>query len=341
MRYPRQEPPGPGLISDLLAAIVAYIFRHMAIVNYPSTELGPAEMVVRAYWRGRVQSEELTPGTASRYERVFESFVRYVRARGRTSTSGIDRRLCLEFIWAPMAGRKVPSPSTSRFRLTVLRDAFNGLAVAIGSSFDPTVGLTVVQSVQEHRPAPLTPLEVRRLRSAGRLSPRDQVRPSTVELALCGGNHVEIARAVVADVDLREEWVLIGGRRAELDPFAVSTFRARLSACRGAARRRRSWVPMTEPLALHRPLDAYPPTSIAPTISSNLSRALASAGILRPDVRPRSVREYGANRVYAVTDRVESVADFLGFSSLDAARGFIDPQWQADHAEEVRGRDGS
>lgn len=89
-------------------------------------------------------------------------------------------------------------------------------------------------------------------------------------------------------------------------------------------------------MALARPLAAYPDTSVAPSISSNLSRAMNRAGLTRPGLRPASVREYAANLRYALTERIEDVATFLGLESLDVARGFIDPTWQDLYAEEVR-----
>jgi hypothetical protein len=60
----------------------------------------------------------------------------------------------------------------------------------------------------------------------------------------------------------------------------------------------------------------------------NLSRALHRAGITRAGVRPRSVREYAANNTYALTGRVEDVAQLLGLASLDTAAGFLDEDWQ-------------
>jgi hypothetical protein len=64
-----------------------------------------------------------------------------------------------------------------------------------------------------------------------------------------------------------------------------------------------------------------------------------SAGLTRPGLRPASVREYAANRRYALSERVEDVATFLGLESLDVARGFIDPAWQHLYGKEVRALD--
>ena len=109
----------------------------------------------------------------------------------------------------------------------------------------------------------------------------------------------------------------------------MATLRTRIAAQRLRWRRlSRVWDPLVVPLAMHRPLLDYPPNSIAPTVSTNLSRALQRAGVTRAGVRPRSVREFAANRTYALTGRVEDVAQLLGLPSLDTAAGFLDHSWQ-------------
>lgn len=87
---------------------------------------------------------------------------------------------------------------------------------------------------------------------------------------------------------------------------------------------------------MHRPVLEYPASSVAPTVSMNLSRALQRAGVTRAGVRPRSVREFAANRTYALTGRVEDVADLLGLASLDTTAGFLDHSWQDRWGPTVR-----
>jgi integrase len=289
----------------------------------------PSEcQLVLDYWALRMITSEMTPGTAARYGRVFASFQRFVAARGCSALIAVDQQTCRAFVTAPRGGRP-PAPSTSRFRLTVVRNAFVALLLSGVTEIDPTAGLTVAQPAQIREPVPLTPAEAARLRSAGRISPRDHVRPTAVELALAGGSHVEIAATVVADVDLAGARVHIGSRISPLDQFATTTLAARIASCRLKARRGRCpWDPGVTSMALARQLDAYPDTSIAPSISSSLRRAMVSAGLTRPGLRPASVREYAANRRYALTGRVEDVAAFLGLGSLDVARGYIDLGWQ-------------
>lgn len=282
----------------------------------------------------RLADGEMTAASVARYRRVLMAFVRFLTAHGYPDLASADSRVCERFVRAPQATGEPPAASTSRFRLTVVRDAY----IALRSAGNPTDEMCVHQTPQHRRSFPLTPAEAARLRSSGRTSPRDQLRPAAVELALRGASHAEIAHVVVADVQLLERRVLIGSRFADLDAFGTATLSARVAACRRAARRREAaWDPQRTSIAMTRPFDTYPATSIAPGISSSLSRALDRAGIRRPGVRASSIRDYAANRAYALTNRAEDVALLLGLGSLDAAMGYVDTEWQATFGEEVRG----
>jgi len=122
----------------------------------------------------------------------------------------------------------------------------------------------------------------------------------------------------------------------ELEPFSWTTLTARVAACRRENRRRQeAWRPAKTALALRRTFSSYPETSIAPGVSSTLSRALSAAGLHRPGLRPASLREYAANRAYARSG-VEGVARLLGVESLDVAFGLIDKHWQKAYGPQVR-----
>lgn len=309
-----------------------YCFRMLTVISM--IVLGDSSAVAE-YWGHRGQTGEMTSGSVARYQRVFAAFNRFATAHGCGEMADVDTQLCRGFVFAAQRSGAPPSASTSRFRLTVLRDAYKALGIA---AEDPTVELRVVQIPQFRNLVPLTPTEAARLRSSARTSPRDHLRPAAVELALLGGSHQEVARVIVSDVDLATESALLGSRRMDLDPTAASVLAARVAACRRAARRRDvTWEPNRVAIALSRPLNTYPETSIAPGISSSLSRALAKAGITRPGVRASSIREYAANRKYALTQRVEDVAAMLGLDSLDAAMSYIDLAWQDQYGDEVRG----
>jgi integrase len=162
-----------------------------------------------------------------------------------------------------------------------------------------------------------------------------------VAAALAGASHAEIAQLMVSDADLDLRFLVLGSNRSRrtvfLDGASLTALRTQVAALRKASRRSQTgWDPALVPLSMHKPVSAYPSSSVAPTVSMNLSRAMSRAGITRPGVRPRSVREYAANRVYAHTGRVEDVAQLLGSRSLDSAFRFIDPLWQEQWGEVIR-----
>jgi integrase len=216
-------------------------------------------------------------------------------------------------------------------RLAALRSAFDALIAAEAAVENRAANVQVGRSPSDVVPHPLTPIEVERLRVAGRLNPRDTLRPACAALALTGATHMEIASTVVADFDSAGGRVCLGRttmseRVVNLDTATSMALAARIRFVRWAAAA--AWDPDSAPLAMHRPVGAYQADSVAPTVSMNLSRALRRAGIARPGVRPRSCREYAANAVYARTGRVEDVAAQLGIVSLDSAFRLIDPDWQ-------------
>jgi len=164
-------------------------------------------------------------------------------------------------------------------------------------------------------------------------------------LALLGAAHAEIAAAVVADLDedaaLLKLGVGVASRTEPVPSHLGDVLARRVVAQRESWRRRREpWDSTMVPLALERSVHTYPVNSVAPTVSQNLARGLRHASIHRPEVRPKSLREYAANAVYARTLRIEAVAEQLGIASFDSAARLIDPTWQQRWGEVIRAGDG-
>lgn len=160
-------------------------------------------------------------------------------------------------------------------------------------------------------------------------------------MALLGAAHAEIAAVVVADLDDGAARLRLGqgatSRTVPVQPHLRAVLVRRAAAQRETWRRRRQpWDSAIAPLALGRPAGSYPLNSVAPTVSQNLARALRQAGINRSGLRPKSLREYAANAVYARTQRIEAVAQQLGLSSYDSAARLIDRGWQQRWGDAVR-----
>ena len=303
--------------------------------EWPSVLECVCEHLATAAAEGRLRSS-----SAARYGQVLGAFCRFVEASGAISPESVTPALCRRFVAAPLGGGSPPCTATSRLRLTVIRSAFEVLVSAGAVGADPTTELRVPHQAGERVATPLTPPEATRLVLAGRVSPRDTVRPATTALALLGAAHAEIAGAVVSAFSQVDGTLVLAGRSARVvavPPPLFDVLCGRVADQRALWRRRgQPWDPTEVPLALNRVLSSYPVNSVAPTVSDNLGRALRHAGIHRAGVLPKSVREYAANAVYATSQRIEAVAEQLGLSSYDTTARLIDRTWQERWGDTVR-----
>lgn len=293
-------------------------------------------------WTAAVARGQLRPSSAARYAQVFTAFSRFAEVAGAAQPEAVTAELCRRFIAAPLRGGAPSCTGASRLRLTVIRSAFEVLSSTGVVGADPTIGLRVRHRAAERMPTPLTPPEAMRLLISGRASPHDSLRPATTALALLGAAHAaEVAGAMVSAFTEADGALALGvghaTRKVAVPPQFVNVLRLRVAHQRATWRRRgQPWIPGDIPLALNRPLTSYPLNSVAPTVSNNLGLALRHAGIRRAGVRPKSVREYAANAIYARTQRIESVAEQLGVTSLDTAFRLIDSAWQDRWGDTLR-----
>jgi site-specific recombinase XerD len=312
------------------------------------TEIEDAAARSAVVWTARVGRGDLARSTASSYLGALERFLRFARASGVAEIADLDRQTCERFVFAGVAGLgdidarrgRRPAPQTSRIRRIVLRAMWAG-AVQAGLTAlpDPTLGIGITSSQVRHVTS-LTPVEAASLRLRGRCGPEDTLRPVQVMLALGGLSQVEIARLVLADVDpvggvIDLRFRRAGLRQVHLVVDAVPLLRARL---RFLVRRyaRSGGLAPSVPLALDYPFEHYRAASLSPMVASSLRQALDAAQITRRGVSPVSIVHYAANAEYAMTGRIEAVADLLGRRSLDSARQLIDPNWQSAWAPHLR-----
>jgi site-specific recombinase XerD len=200
------------------------------------------------HWTTAAAQARLRSSSAARYGQVFSAFSRFAEASGVVDPESVTTALCRRFIAAPLRGGSPPHTSTRRLRLTVVRSAFQVLALTGVVGADPTAGLCVVHRTAKRVSAPLTPPEATRLVLAGGVSPRDTLRPATTALALLGAAHSEIAGCMVAAFCEADGTVTLGaGQSARVvatPPHLVEVFRRRLAYQRAAWRRRgQAWEP--------------------------------------------------------------------------------------------------
>lgn len=301
----------------------------------------------------RVIDGELAGNSAEAYGRRLGAFAAYARAVGVKSTAEVDERLIRSWINSPLSavspgsrGRAggPPADPTRRARQALMR-----IAVRIWASqgwVDPTVmPVEVIGRTPSRPPCPLTPAEARRLRRAGQQSPADTLLPALVALGMNGLNHTEIARLALDSYDDQTGAVTVTGRggrttrTVELDAEARRAVKAHVRALsRVKSLKERILDPSRCPLALPTAPRTHRSQVTATAVGQHLYRALEVGGITRDGVTPGSLQEYAANACYAHTNRVEDVAELMGFASLDAAMRLIDRTWQMSHAAAVRGQ---
>ena len=302
-------------------------------------------------WAQNASSGLLSPSTAAVYRRQLESFEGFAGAHGVTTLADVTDALCELWIRAPhpRRGGLMPtglpvsaSASTMRLRHGVLTAAVRSWLDSGLMAENPLPSLCFERQPRKP-PAPLTPPEAVRVRTATLQGTRDRCAAVAVAAALAGAAQSEIARLTIADFDLDAASLRLvgrgrsGARIVRVGPAGVTALEARLREL--ARELRHTGISKSSPhtpLALRRPLDSYSPHAVAPAIASTLSRSLGRAGITRPGVRSGSFRDYAANRIYALTGRVEDVADVVGIASLDLALRLIVPEWQAQWAETAR-----
>lgn len=290
---------------------------------------------VRGYWSAATEDGRLSRATRARYDQILGAFHRFAEASDVASPEAVTTALCQRFIEAPLRGGRRPGTATTRLRLTVLRTAFDALVDTGAVSTNPTNGLRVSQRASSRVPAPLSPMDVARLIALMRVSAGTPPWPSMSALALLGASHGEIAAALVSDFDADAAQIRLS-QGAAMRILPVPAHLCEVLSRRVTARRPQPLDSPQVPLALARDVQSYPVNSLAPTVSQNLQRALALAGVVGPRLGPKSLREYAANAVYARTCRVEAVAEQLGMTSFDSAARLIDRAWQQSWGEVTR-----
>jgi hypothetical protein len=164
-----------------------------------------------------------------------------------------------------------------------------------------------------------------------------------VEAALAGASQQSIALLTVTSFDATQGLLRIPGSRQtyerdlQLGPKAAAAMHTRVADLeRSASRSHMTFDPTSALLLVGRAPGRCKSVNQPQVVASNLKRALAAAGLKRPGVTAGSLQVYAANACYAISSRVEDVAQLLGLHSLDRAMAKVDHQWQAAWADHCR-----
>lgn len=296
---------------------------------------------VLAAWRSHAVPVGFNEPTLQRYEHNLTRFVTYVTAMGSSNLADLDPAICADWVHARPSGKMWSSNTTGQPAYGTQASRRTSLINFFASChhlglWDQNPGEKVTthgRSVTRVRP--LTPFEAARVMDRAAYRARENKLPACVALALAGGTVTEIAQVEPFDVFLAEQVVWLPGlgrrnlpRWVRLDDWQTEALASRINYLT-----QRHGQDIAGFSLVHRGRVAdQDPTKFAMTTNQMLVRALAKAGLGPEDgVRPSSIHEYVANRVYTETESVEAVAVTCGLRSLDAAARLITVDWRATH----------
>lgn len=297
--------------------------------------------LVVAAWRDQAVPVGFSAPTLRRYEHNLNQFVTYARAIGTEMLRECDPLVCADWVHARPVGKMwaanttgQPAYGTQANRRTSLTNFF-ATCHHLGL-WDQNPGEKVTTHGRSNgRIRPLADGEAARLMDRAAYGARENKMPAAVALALAGATVTEIAQVEGTDVHLSEQVVWLPGlgrrnlaRWVPLDDWQTTALHNRI-----AYLTRRNGYDITGLSLVHRGHVAdQDPSKFAMSTNQMLVRALAKAGLGPADgVRPSSIHEYVANRVYAETGSMEAVAARCGLRSLDAAARLVISDWRARH----------
>lgn len=278
-------------------------------------------------------------GTAYYATVLARNLAAFAALRGVTTLGGIDQDLAELYVHAPHSRTSDGQPgratdATKHTRRGYMRQIFKVCRLLGLLDGDPTADI-VLPPRPRRFVRPLTDEEVQRCKDAVFRTTDETKLPCALALALSGVTNSEMPQMSVDDVwlDARRAWAHGGGARAlprwvELDDWAASQVGRRLD-----------W------LAVHPPTKqevhdcprvlVYQPRKVwvnrhkkQCAVGNNILKILRLAGLGDlHGVRPQSIREWHAAKIYEQTGSIEHVAARLGMVSLDAAADMLGLDW--------------
>lgn len=297
--------------------------------------------LVIAAWTSKTVPVGFSTPTLRRYEHNLNQFVTYTRAIGVEVLANCDPGVCADWVHARPVGSMwsanmtgQPAYGTQANRRTSLINFF-ATCHHLGLWDENPAEKVTTHGRTNTRTRPLTQAEAERLMDRAAYQARENKMPATVALALAGATVTEIAQVEPIDVYLAEQVVWLPGlgrrnlaRWVPLDEWQTDALASRINYL---TRRNGSHIAGFSLVHRGRVAD-QDPTKFAMSTNQMLVRALAKAGLgVDQGVRPSSIHEYVANRVYTETGSMEAVAVRCGLRSIDAAARLVTVNWRTTH----------
>lgn len=272
-----------------------------------------------AFVVGRAEAvERLAGSTVGIFVPIWRGFTRFAsRACAVDALADVDEATVRRFLDAATKTGAAPSVATRHLRRSALRYLFVSLRRAGLVLVDPTSDIQLPARAQRTF-RPLTSDEVERCRHASLATLWVTREPAVWALAEVGATGVEIGDATPWAVSGGQVW-LGGGpktdpRSVELTGWGALAIGRRLEDATGP------WL-----VAGHNSESQHSRRSSA---LESLRKTMRRAGVVGPDIEPRSVTAWAGRQILDRTGRVEDVAKGLGLRSLDQAADLIDHHWR-------------
>lgn len=298
--------------------------------------------LVIAAWTSKTVPVGFSVPTLRRYEHNLNQFLTYATAVGAEVLSDCDPLVCADWVHARPVGTMwaanttgQPAYGTQANRRTSLINFF-ATCHHLGLWDQNPAEKVTTHGRSNTRTRPLTEAEAARLMDRAAYRARENKMPATVALALAGATVTEIAQVEPVDVYLAEQVVWLPGlgrrnlaRWVPLDEWQTDALASRITYL--TRRNGRNSIAGFSMVHRGRVAD-QDPTKFAMTTNQMLTRALGKAGLgVEQGVRPSSIHEYVANRVYTETGSMEAVAVRCGLRSIDAAARLVSVDWRTTH----------
>lgn len=299
-----------------------------ALTTDDSAELNQLLEAVRSAWAG---GDEFSEQTRLRAGETVERFTRRVTRQGARTTADLSIELCAGFVASPTLDGRAPELTTQHARRAALRMYFRtarDLGVPVG---DPTLDLRLPARTSTSA-RPLTDDEVALCRYATRLGQagsRSLQRAVCWALAEATAITSEITQVRVGDIDdsATPRWVHLAGtkrtreRRGELTDWGSRMVARQIDVLAGQR-------PSANPLLTYRGRGTPGQHVAQAAVCNAIGEVLHGAGLsAEPDVRPASVRNWAARRLFDGGMPIEHVAVRMGARSLDAVAEDIGLVW--------------
>jgi site-specific recombinase XerD len=296
--------------------------------------------LVEAAWLTGTLAVAFSEATLARYLHNLRRFATYATAAGAVHLSDCTAQVCAEWVHAlPSGGTKSTNTSgqaaygTQASRRTSLINFF-ATCHRLGL-WDQNPGERVAtHGRSERRIRPLTSEEAAACMDRAAYRARESRLPAVLAIGLAGATVTEIPRVRVSHVRLDEGMLWLPGlgvrytpRWVLLDEWQTTALGARLVVL---ARKHSADDLATTSIVHAGDPEAQKVMRVAYATNQSIWRIFTKAGLSPADgVRPASILEYVANRVYAETGHIEAVAVRCGLKSLDSAAALLDRDWQS------------